>query len=167
MVTAAPSARAKTLKATLNDMSKAAKIHRKFSAGRPMNELQTAREALWIAKAFDQQLKAEMAEQGLQPDDTRVLLCYMTPDLVILSTLAFKAGREEEIYSVLTGPGKCAVMVGLIFGIHERDPKVTSKPKFKDPDGVWLLGQKAFLNTEIVRSALLQRIVQEGDSLQI
>jgi hypothetical protein len=163
-VEAASSNRSKALKATLSSMSKAAKIHRQFSVGRHMNEMRTAREAIWMAKALDQQIKAEMVSEKLSPEDTSVLLCYMTPDLAILSTLPFRAGQEEKIYAELTGPGKCAIMVGLIFGIHERDPKVTAK--FSDPDGVWLLGQKPFLNTDLVRTALSQRIA-EGDSLQV
>jgi hypothetical protein len=165
MVSTTPSTRSKTLKATLNAMSDAAKIHRQFSVGKPMNSMRNAREAVWMAKALNQQLRLEMTKAGLLPEDVFVHLAYMTPDLTILSTLQFITGQEEIIYEELTGAGKCAIMVGLIFGIRERDPNVLKKLNRED-EGVWLLGQKPFFTAEPVRSALSQRIA-EGDTLQI
>ena|ERR1700677_1351481 len=146
-------------KRAFDKMTKAQKIRRAVLSGPVKSELRNAREAIWAAKALDQHLR----DNDLPPEDISVQLAYMTPDLTILSTLRFKPGKEEEIYAELTGPGKCAVMVGLIFGIRERDPEVLKK--FENQD-VWVLGAKRFLDTELVRAALEQRIA-EGNSLQV
>ena len=150
--------RAAALRRTVENMTKAEKVQRRFSAGRPTNELRTAQEAIWMARALKHQLHDAMKEEGLSPDDCYVHIAALTPDLSMLLTHRFVDGNEEEIKAL---HGKvtsvCSIMVGLIFAIEEREPKAIKQ--FGGPHKV--LGAKAFLNTKLVADALSQRILTE------
>src|SRR5579864_5236828 len=114
--------RAKALQKTVRNMTTAARVAKNFAGGRPTNELRTAQEAIWMAKAFDRQLRDSMRANGLDPNDCRVLICYLTPDLSMLWTEPFYEWKESEIQAKLTS--QCCIMAGLIYVIVERDPKV-------------------------------------------
>jgi hypothetical protein len=82
--------------------------------------------------------------------DFSVVIAYMTPDLSMLFTRRYEHGKESEIQADLSGPGKCCIMAGLIFGIRDHDH-----------GGDWLIGGKPFLHTPLVISALKQRMESE------
>lgn len=103
-----------------------------------------------MAKALDQQIKAS----GVDAQDRRVYVAYMTPDLSVLSTLPFTEGQEAAILATLTAPGACCIMVGLIFALRDTEH-----------GGDWLFAQKPFLVTPNVVMALEQR-VQIGTELE-
>jgi hypothetical protein len=145
--------RAAALNKTVEKMSAAAKVQRRFSAGRPMNELRTIQESIWMAKSLDQQLRDAMKNEGLKPEDSSVLLCYLTPDLSMLFTEPYVDGQEHSLHAKLAG--RCCIMVGLIFGVRERDPRVL---KTRGNDNLWILGAKPFLTTKLVLTALKQRL---------
>jgi len=134
-------------------MTTAARVAKNFAGGRPTNELRTVQESIWMAKAFDRQLRDSMKANGLEPDDSRVLICYLTPDLSMLFTEPFFEGKESEIQAKLAS--QCCIMVGLIYVIRERDPKML---KERGTDDLTLMGAKPFLNTKLVNAALDERI---------
>ena len=92
-------------------------------------------------------LAAQIELAGIKPTDFYVHIAYMTPDLSFLHTHKFERGLEATIQENLSGPGKCCIVVGLIFGI--RDP---------EHGGNWLFGARPFLNTPLVIMALKQRL---------
>jgi hypothetical protein len=145
--------RARALRETIGRMSTAARVHKHFAGGRPTNELRTVQEAIWVAKALDRQLRDSMAANGLNPDDSRVLVCYLTPDLSMLFTEPFFAGKEQALHAKLAST--CCIMAGLIYVVRERDPKVL---KEHGNDDLCLMGTKPFLNTKLVNAALNERI---------
>ena len=145
-------------------MTDAQRVQQRIASGAFKSELRTATEAIWMAKALDQQLRDAMKLAKLEPDeDCIVHIAYMTPDLSTLSTVRFTEGKEREIHAELTGPGKCSIMAGLIFGVRERDAKKLEAFKQKPANSsVWLLSSKPFLSTDLVHAALKQRIEEES-----
>jgi hypothetical protein len=134
-------------KATAEKMSRAAKVQMRFSSGPRMNELRTVQEAILLANSLDRQLKDAMRSEGLKPEDSSVIIAYMTPDLSMLFTEPYVSGKEREIQAKLAE--QCCIMVGLIFGVRDREEK--------DPD-TWILGAKPFLSTKLVLTALSERL---------
>lgn len=129
-------------------MTKTEQVYRQLRSGPIPNELRTVQEAIFLASAFTRQAKEAMLAKGLNPDTLVVVIAYMTPDLSVLHTRKFVPGAEKHLQNELAA--ECCIMAGLIFGI--RDP---------DHNNEWLVGEKPFLNTPLVRSALSQRIESE------
>ena len=142
-------------RAAAGKMTAAQRVQQRIASGAFKSELRTATEAIWMAKAMDGQLREAMREAGLNPKECWVHIAFMTPDLSTLSTVRFVEGTEQQMHDSLTGPGKCSIMVGLIFGIAERDPE-----KLRETGGEMgtYIGAKPLLLTERVREALKQRI---------
>jgi hypothetical protein len=137
-------------KTRAENMTKVQKISRALRSGAIKSELRTAQDAIWMAKALDQQIKAA----GLGDNDRHVYIAYMTPDLAVLSTLPFVEGREQEILKLLTGPGTCSIMVGLVYAMRD-----------DEHGGDWLFAHKPFLATPNVVAALDQR-AEAGPGLE-
>jgi len=136
-------------------MTPAERIAKRFSGGRPMNELRTAKEAIWTAAALKQQLGAALEEEGLNPEDCTVHIAALTPDLSMLLTHKFTDGTTEgmeKLHARVTSV--CSIMVGLIFAIEETDAAAIKKFGRKHK----VLGAKPFLNTKVVSEALQHRI---------
>lgn len=143
-----------------DSMSAAQKLARALSSGILKSNLRTVQEAIYIARALWTQAPVTAKNyrtvngQPLQlsEGDFEVAIAYMTPDLTTLNTWPYDPKREGEILDELLGPGKCTIPVGLIFAIldHER--------------GTRQQGARPFLNAEIVKFALEQRLKQEFDS---
>lgn len=152
--------RAKALRETVRKMTTAARVAQRFAGGRPSNELRTVQEAIWMAKAMDRQLRESMKANGLDPDDSRILICYLTPDLSMLFTEPFVEGQEQALHSKLAS--QCCIMAGLIYVIVERDPKVL---KERGTDDVTIMGAKPFLNTKLVLTALRERIDRASERM--
>lgn len=131
-------------------MTQVEKISRALRSGQIKSELRTAQDAIWMAKALDQQMKSA----GVDQKDRRVYVAYMTPDLSILSTLPFREGQEQAVLKTLTAPGSCCIMAGLIFAMRD-----------KEHGGDWLFAHKPFLYTPLVATALKQRI-DDGAGLE-
>ena len=139
-------------KLAAENMTAAQKIHRALQSGPIKTELRTVQESIHIARALSAKARVEMDVKGLSHEkDFSVHIAYMTPDLSFLSTRRYEAGKEAAIYSDLAGPGKCCIVVGLVFGIRDREH-----------GGDWLLGARPFLNTPLVLMALKQRIEENG-----
>ena len=130
-------------KVAAEKMTRVENISRALRSGPLKSELRTAQEAIWMAKALDQQIKVA----GLDAKDRHVYVAYMTPDLSVLSTLRFVEGQEPAMLKTLTAPGACCIMVGLIFAMRD-----------KEHDGDWLFAHRPFLVTPNVLMALNQRI---------
>ena len=154
-------------RAAAEKMTAAQRVQQRIASGTFKSELRTATEAIWMAKALDAQLRQAMKEAGLDAKDCGVYIAYMTPDLVTLSTVPFREGMEQQINDALVGPGKCGIMVGLIFTITERDrEKLKRIPE--DKVGTYL-GAKPFLMTERIREALRMRIAfdEQGGNFKL
>lgn len=135
-----------------DSMTAAQRVHRALASGQFRSELLTVQQALYAARAFSIQSRSLIQREGLDPEtDFRVTLCYMTPDFATLHTHPYEPGRESAIQAELSTPGSCVIMVGMIFGV--RDPR---------HDDRWLAGSRAFLNTDLVRSALKQRLEESS-----
>jgi hypothetical protein len=155
--------RAAVLRKTVQSMTTAERVQRRFSAGRPMNELKTAQEALWMAQGLKQQLRDALKEEGLNPEDCEVHIAALTPDLGMLLTYRFTEGDAEkmrELHAKMTGV--CSIMVGLIFAVRDHDPK-----RIKEFGGAaMIMGAKPFLNTKVVVDALSHRLHTEENLLR-
>jgi|SRR5215467_1510535 len=148
--------RAVALRKTVESMSGAERVSRRFSAGRPMNQLVTPQQAIWMARALKQQLGAALQEDGLDPNDCNVHIACLTPDLSMLLTyrlLDDPQKVQEGMTSVFSIP------VGLIFGVRETDRKKIAE--FGGPHSV--LGAKPFLDVKLVSDALRQRMAESKD----
>jgi hypothetical protein len=136
-------------------MTPVQRIARALQSGPIKSELRTVQETIHLARALDTQAKHMMdGVKGLDhAKDFGVQIAYMTPDLSVLHTLKYEAGREAAIQAELSGgSGRCCIMVGLVFGM-------------RDSDGTWYHGGRRFLDTELVRMALAQRM-QESSAAQ-
>jgi hypothetical protein len=138
-------------KVAAESMTRVQKIHRALQSGQLKSELRTVSEAIHAARALTMQIEAA----GLKDErDFHVHVGYMTPDLSMLWTRRYERGQEAAIQEDLSGPGKCCIPVGLVFGI--RDP---------EHGGDWLIGSRPFLDTPLVRTALKQQ--QESEVVGI
>lgn len=156
-------------RAAAEKMTAAQKVQQRIASGAFKSELRTATEAIWMAKALDAQLRQAMMDAGLDPKDCLVHIAYMTPDLATLSTVRFTEGMEQQINDALVGPGKCSIMVGLIFAIGERDAEKLREAGVPKDKMATYLSAKPFLLTERVREALKMRISfdQEGAGFKL
>jgi hypothetical protein len=155
--------RAAVLRKTVQSMTTAERVQRRFSAGRPTNELKTAQEALWMAHGLKQQLGEALKDEGLSPEDCEIHIAALTPDLSMLLTYRFTEGDAEkmrELHAKITSV--CSIPVGLIFGVREHDSKAVKE--FGGPH--MILGAKPFLNTKLVADALNHRIKSEENLLK-
>jgi hypothetical protein len=126
------------------NMSKAQRIHRAIQSGPIKSELRTVQEAIHAARALAVQIGAEGFTLN---ENFFVHIAYLTPDLSMMFTRRYVEGKESEIYSDLAGPGRCAIMAGLLFGIF--DPERNGEP---------VIGARQFLNTPLITMALKQRV---------
>lgn len=109
-----------------------------------------------MARALVEQMKQMGSEYGLCKEygkDYAVAVAYLTPDLSVLNTWPFHVGKEAEMQSALSGPGRCVIPVGLVFDVQAKDGKVTR-------------GARPFLNTPLVRMALEQRLASDEVGIQ-
>ena len=161
--TTAKANRREALRKTVEDMTAAERIVRRFSAGRPMNELRTAQEAIWMASALQHELGEALKAEGLNPEDCYVHIAALTPDLGYLITHKFGSG-DAETMKALHGKitSVCSTLVGLIFGVREHDREAIKKHGGRH----FVLGAKQFLATKLVAEALEHRI-QSDETLQI
>ena len=135
-------------------MTDAQRVQHKLRSGPIKSELRTVPETLLLTKAFFLQAKEAIeAYPSLNAENGFALvIAYLTPDLSAIFTKSYKPGKETEIAQELSS--MCCIPAGLIFGI--RDP---------EHNGDWLIGDKPFLATPLVISALRQRI--ESDVIGI
>jgi hypothetical protein len=135
-------------KLAAENMSEAQRVHHQLRSGPIRSELRNAREAIQIAGAFYRQAAEQMKARKLDPKDLFVHISYLSPDLTVLSTLAFEPGKESQLYEKLsTG---CSIMAGLIYAIRDAER------------GSILVGAKPFVDTPLVREALKQRVEASG-----
>jgi hypothetical protein len=111
-----------------------------------------------MARAFAEQMGQMGREYNLcrkYGADHQVSVAFLTPDLSVLHTWPFNFGTEAEMQKALSGPGRCAIPVGLIYEVV-------------DPDGGKVMGARQFLNTPLVTLALKNRIAndQPTDAVQ-
>jgi hypothetical protein len=135
-------------------MTPVQKISRALQSGPVKSELRTVQEAIHLARALSSQAKSMMdgTKGADHAKDFGVHIAYMTPDLSVLHTLKYEAGQEAAIQAELSGgSGKCCIMVGLVFGMRDHSK-----------GGMWYFGGRPFLNTELVRMALAQRMQESG-----
>jgi hypothetical protein len=132
--------RSDALKETKAAMSDVQRIHAKYVAGRPGNEILTDPEAVQAAKVLYGALRSDMREalkkQGkeLSESDVRVGIVYTDRSLTTAYMRKYVPGRESEIQTEFSG--KPIYLLGLIFGIVD--------PNAKDPSQNLIVGIKTF-----------------------
>jgi hypothetical protein len=139
-------------KLAAENMTKAQNVGRKILSGALKSELRTAQDAIHAARALALQIGSE---GFVLNENFFVHICYLTPDLSMLYTRRYVAGKEAAIYSELAGPGSCSIMAGLFFGII--DP---------ERDGEWVVGARQFLNTPLVTTAFKQ-LAENKDAIGV
>lgn len=135
-------------KLTAENMSEAQRVHHQLRSGAVRSELRNAREAVQIAGAFYHQAAELMNARKLDTKDLFVHISYLSPDLTVLSTMAFEPGKESQLYEKLSAG--CSIMAGLIFAIRDKERESI------------LVGAKPFVDTPLVREALKQRVEASG-----
>jgi hypothetical protein len=133
-------------------MTKAQRVHQKLNSGAPKYELRTLQETLQFAAAFYRQMREAMTIGDVKTE-FGLHIAYLTPDFSYLFTRKYEPGGEKQIYDELSQG--CFLMVGLIFGMRDPD----------DPKGRWLVGNKKFLDTPLIRTAMEQRM--DGEDIGI
>ena len=118
-------------------MTKVQRLHRALQSGPLKSELRTAFESIHAARALYEQIE----RAGIAADDYNVHVAYVTPDLSALFTVPFMPGQEAAIQAELSGPGRCAIIVGLTFSLRDWDA------------GNWSVGVRPFLKTPLVEMA--------------
>src|SRR5580704_15760288 len=127
-------------KIAAENMSRVQRLHRALQSGPLKSELRTVSESLHAARGLYRQIEAA----DMEPKDFKVHIAYMTPDLSALFTQPFEPGQEAAIQAELSGPGRCCIMVGLVFGLRDADRKN------------WVVGARPFLDTTLVTIAFKQ-----------
>jgi len=148
-------------KIAADKMTGAEKLARALQSGLMKGDLRTLQEAIHMARALAMQIPITAKNyKGLKlsdkyGEDFHVAIAYFTPDLSAIFTHPYEPGKEAEIQEQLSGPGKCCIPIGLIFGIrdHERGAR-------------WWSGARPFLNTPLVIMALKQRVEENRNELQ-
>jgi len=131
-------------------MTDAQKLCQRLGSGALKSEFRTVSEAIHMARALAAQMADAGREDGLAKEygkDHHIAIAYMTPDFSQLHTWPYAPGKEAEIHSQLTGPGRCCIPVGLIFEVLE------GKEGRR-------MGARPFLITPLVMMALKQRITE-------
>lgn len=137
-------------------MSPVQKLCQRLSSGAIRSELRTVQETMHMARALVEQMGQLGKEYGLcktYGKDYSVAVAFLTPDLSVLNTWPFNLGKEAEMQTALSGPGRCTIPVGLVYEVM-------------DPDGGRMMGARVFLNTPLVVMALKQRITNETVGIQ-
>jgi hypothetical protein len=108
-------------------MTAVQRVHRSFVNGRPpAGELKTPTAAVTAARTLYRELEARMVAEKLKPKagDWCVSIGYVSPDLSVLGfSQLFAPGKEAELMKLLDGQ----IMLGLIFGMKDKDPKAKEK----------------------------------------
>jgi ribosomal protein L22 len=135
--------RQKALQATKDAMTKAKKIQHTFIAGKkPAAELKSPGEAIRAASVLYRGLQDAMTEKGLDPQDVRVAICFCDTGLTLAVMQRFIPGPEGEKAIAESLASQPAIMLGLVFGIVDREEDAAGNV-------VWA-GMKEFLSTKQV-----------------
>ena len=131
-------------KLAAENMTKTQKLARALQSGQLKSELRTVQESIHLARGLYTQIESEGFKHN---ENFWVHIAYMTPDLSMLFTRKFEPGEKEAAKIQADLSGECCIVVGLVFGIIDPDNEDDSS-----------LGVRPFLNTDLVRMALKQRV---------